>query len=129
MPRVVYAADTTVGMDGDQPSQRPFETASPLAARLGLKVRTAWGLGQEAGLAAEATATSGTILVCWEHKRIVSDLLPAILGGQAPPGLPAKWHRDRFDVVLRLDRISPDAPWRFQQSSPCLLAGDSASPL
>ena len=126
-PRVVYAAGPAVGADGDQPSRRPFKTASPVAARLGLKVRTAWALGQEAKLAAEATATSGTILICSKHRRIMSALLPAILGDQDPPGLPARWNGHRFDIVLRLDMISPDAPWRYQQSSPCLMAGDSAS--
>ena len=131
-PHVVYAADPDgggVGDGDDGPSRRPFETVSPLAARLGLQVRTAWALGQEAELAREASATTGTILICWEHKRIVSALLPALLDGQEPAGLPAKWHRERFDVVLRLDRIAPDAPWRFQQCWPCLLAGDAASPV
>ena len=119
-PAVIYAAD---------PSQRPYETIRPLAARLGLKPITTYAVGQEPALAAELTTLSGVVLVCWEHKAIVKTLLPDLVGEQRIDGLPQKWDGTRFDVALRLDRAAPGAPWSFRQLFPRLLSGDSDAPL
>jgi hypothetical protein len=105
-------------------SQRPFETVTPLAARLDLVPVTTWAVGQEGSLVKEITALSGVVLICWEHKRIISHILPKITGGQALLGLPSKWSGKRFDVVLRLDREKPDGAWSFRQLFPQLLSGD-----
>jgi hypothetical protein len=124
-PGEIYAADPA-SESGEEPSQRPSETVSPLADRLGLKINTTFALGQESDLATEVTSFSGgVILVCWEHKKIVETLLPAIGKEQKIPGIPTKWSSDRFDVVLRFDRLSPDAPWSFRQLFPKLLSADS----
>ena len=49
---------------------------------------------------------SGVVLVCWEHKALVKDILPLLpLEGNSPP-VPTKWNDDRFDVVLRFDRAA-----------------------
>jgi hypothetical protein len=127
-PSVIYAADPNATI-GDEPSQRPFETVIPLAARLGLTPDTKFALGQEAQLAEEFVGQAGVVLVAWEHKAIARDLLPAITNGQTLPGMPTKWDGTRFDVVLRFDRMSPEAPWSFRQLCPCLLSGDSATPM
>jgi hypothetical protein len=84
-PSVIYAADPTA-MSGDEPSQRPFETVAPLAARLGLKPNTKFALGQEAQLANAVVDQTGVVLVSWEHKAIARALLPAIAKGQSLPG-------------------------------------------
>jgi hypothetical protein len=124
-PAIIFAANPEAN-SGDEPSQRPFETVAPLADRLGLKPDTTYALGQEPQLAAKVVGlTGGVVLVCWEHKAIVSALLPAITGGQVIPGMPTKWNGDRFDVVLRFDRTSPGALWSFRQLFPRLLSGDS----
>ena len=124
-PAVIYAANPNAST-GEESSQRPFETVTPLADRLGLKPDTTYALGQEADLAAKIVGlTGGVVLVCWEHKAIISALLPAIVGGQIIPGLPAKWNGDRFDVVLRFDRATPGTLWSFRQLFPRLLSGDS----
>ncbi len=127
-PAVIYAADPRAET-GDEPSQRPYETIRPLAARLGLKPITTYAVGQEPALAAELTALSGVVLVCWEHKAIVKTLLPDLVGEQRIDGLPQKWDGTRFDVALRLDRAAPGAPWSFRQLFPRLLSGDSDAPL
>lgn len=127
-PSVIYAADPSA-TTGDEPSQRPFETVTPLAARLGLTPNTTHAVGQEAQLAAAVLGQTGVVLVGWEHKAIVRALLPAIANGQGIQGMPTKWDGARFDVVLRFDRASPGAPWSFRQLCPCLLSGDSAAPL
>jgi hypothetical protein len=127
-PTVIYAADPTSVADGE-PSQRPFETIEPLAERLHLAPLTRWGHGDEAQLAAEIIELTGVVLVCWEHKLIASALLPALLGTRNLPGVPSKWDGARFDVVLRLDRAFPGAPWSFRQLFPRILAGDTEVPL
>src|SRR5271157_6306328 len=68
------------------------------------------------------SAKPGVALVAWEHKAIARDLLPAITDHKSLPGMPTKWDGTRFDVVLRFDRTSPEAPWSFRQLCPCLLS-------
>jgi hypothetical protein len=123
-PSAIYAANPdTPG--GAEPSQRPFETITPLAARLNLTPFVTYAVGQEPQLFAEIVNRTGVVLVCWEHKAIVSAILPAIAGGQPLPGMPKKWDGARFDVVLRFDRSAPGAPWSFRQLFPRLQSGDS----
>jgi hypothetical protein len=127
-PSVIYAADPNA-TTGDEPSRRPFETVSPLAIRLGLTPDTTYAVGEEAQLATTVVGQAGVVFVAWEHKAIARDLLPAIANGQSLPGMPTKWDGKRFDVVLRFDRTSPEAPWTFFQLCPCLLSGDLATPM
>jgi hypothetical protein len=128
-PAIIYAANPDAGT-GEEPSQRPFETVTPLADRLGLKPDTTYALGQEPQLAAKLVGQAGgVVLVCWEHKAIANALLPAIVGDQIVPGMPTKWNGERFDVVLRFDRASPGALWSFRQLFPRLLSGDSDAAL
>jgi hypothetical protein len=127
-PSAIYAADPNA-TTGDEPSQRPYETVIPLADRLGLTADTTYAVGQEDQLANAIDSQIGVVLVAWEHKAIARDLLPAIAKEQSLPGMPTNWNGMRFDVVLRFDRTSPEAPWSFRQLCPCLLSGDSANPM
>jgi hypothetical protein len=127
-PDVIYAANPTRGIASDDadngPSQRPFETVKPLGDRLEREPVTKWAVGQEANLIEEIKASSGIVLVCWEHKRIINSILPDIEKGQVLSGLPQKWDGTRFDVVLRFDRDATGA-WSFRELFPQLLSGDS----
>jgi hypothetical protein len=127
-PAVIYAANPTA-QTGDDPSQRPFETISPLAARLNLKSVVKFALRQEPSLVAEVVGLTGVVLVSWEHNAIAAAILPAIAHGQTISGMPPKWDGTRFDVVLRFDRSAPGAPWSFRQLFPRLLSGDSDTPM
>jgi hypothetical protein len=141
-PGVIYAANPNAAPAAgaapddpndppDPPSQRPFETISPLAAKLnkGPPVNE-FAQNEEAALVADVVQKEGVVLICWEHKRIISAILPALLKGQAnTPNVPKKWHGSRFDVVLRLDRSSANDPWKLKQMFPQLMAGDSDDPL
>jgi hypothetical protein len=127
-PGAIYAANPVSGA-GEEVSQRPLQTVRPLAERLHLTPITHWGHGDENRVAADVTKRTGVVLVCWEHKLIASALLPALLGTQKLPGVPSKWHGDRFDVVLRLDRAAAAEPWSFQQQFPRLLSGDTDVPM
>jgi hypothetical protein len=132
-PSIVYAGDPNQDVDptgsGHARSKRPFETFKPLCDRIHLEPITRWGVGQEAHLVSEISKLTGVVLVCWEHKHVVSDILPQLAKDQVLLGLPAKWDGQRFDVVLRFDRVTPGAPWSFRQLFPRLLAGDSDLPL
>ena len=100
----------------------------PVAKRLHLDPNTSYGVTQEADLVKDMTRLTGVVLVFWEHKAIVEDIVPALVRKQVLPGIPTKWDGDRFDVLLRFDRAFPDAPWSFRQLSPRLLDGDMDLP-
>jgi hypothetical protein len=125
-PSMIYAA-TPGGRQNHGPSNRPAETVAPLGEKLELDVETKYGLGGEADLMRDVLGQSGIVLICWEHHAIITDILPAI--PSVSGHLPKKWNGDRFDVVLRFDGSSPSGPFAFRQLSPCLLAGDSSTPL
>jgi hypothetical protein len=127
-PAAIYAANP-LSTSGHPPSHRPWETISPLAARLRVTPITTYALGSEDDLVKEITGLTGVVLVCWEHKAIYKKILPAVAKGQPLRGMPTDWKGDRFDVVLRFDRSVPDAPWSFRQLFPRLLSGDSDIPL
>ena len=130
-PDAIYAADPQAEASAadPEPSQRPFETATPLAARLGQDLLAQFGVGQEQQLVDAVTQRSGVVLICWEHKAIAKTIVPLLLNGQQIPGVPAKWDGKRFDVVFRFDRDDAGKPWSFKQLCPCLMSGDSPDPM
>ncbi|KAA2266100.1 hypothetical protein F0L68_02990 [Solihabitans fulvus] len=113
-PTAVYAAKP----DGDA-SQRPSQTVTPLAARLGVQLNTSHGKGDEAALVAELTALRGATLVSWQHEEIPA--LAQHFGAQPAP--PTQWPDDRFDVVWVFTKQSSGS-WVFGQVPELLLAGD-----
>jgi hypothetical protein len=125
-PSFIYAATPGDRANHDA-SRRPAETVSPLAAKLGLKLNSKYGLGAEGNLMREVLALSGIVLICWEHHAIINSILPAI--PSVSGFLPAKWKGDRFDVALRFDGASPSGPFAFRALYPCLLVGDSTAAL
>ncbi|WP_257164603.1 histidine phosphatase family protein [Bradyrhizobium sp. SRS-191] len=128
-PQAVYAADPDSAEDGSDPSRRPYETVLELAARVGLaKPNTSFAKGQEAALVAALLPLSGTVLVAWEHKAIITDILPRLPVSNADK-LPTHWSGKRFDVVLRFDRLAGGADFKFTELHPCLMPGDSDKPL
>ena len=68
-PTAIYALNPNA-TTGDDPSQRPFETITPLAARLTLTPIVKYPLGAEHDLVAEIVGLAGVVLVSWEHKAI-----------------------------------------------------------
>lgn len=128
-PQAVYAADPDSTKDGSEPSRRPYETVLDLAARVGLdRPNTSFAKGQEAALVDALLPLAGTVLVAWEHKAIISDILPRLPVSNADQ-LPTHWSGKRFDVVLRLDRAAGATEFEFQELYPCLMPGDSTKPL
>jgi hypothetical protein len=128
-PDFIYAAKPDDDEHVAEVGKRPYETIIPLAQKLRIDPVIDFAKGQEGDLADRLGRLSGVVLVSWEHKAIVQSLLPALLGAQETPEVPSRWDDARFDVVLRLDREAPGAPWTFRQLCPCLLSGDSDVPL
>jgi hypothetical protein len=137
-PATIYAADPkqsglptpnpNAASDDDgppEPSQRPYETVIPLAAKLKLKTVTRFALGDEQELVDAVLDHTGVALICWEHKAIWKRIFPALANGKKIPNLPKKWNGSRFDVVLRFTRSDAKAKWTFKQLFPQLLSGDS----
>jgi hypothetical protein len=128
-PAKIYAA--TPGAD-DQPnkgpSRRPAETIAPLAARLNLTPDEKIAKGDEKHLVEKVLQHEGVVLVCWEHKAIIEDILPK-LPVSNHKALPPKWSGDRFDVVLRFDRAKSGDQLVFKPLYPQLLPGDSNLPV
>jgi hypothetical protein len=123
-PSAIYAANPEA-VFLDETSQRPFQTVIPLSERLGITPITSYSVGQEVQLVSEVLHSSGVVLISWEHKAIAEKIVPGIAGEQKIEDLPHQWDETRYDVVLRFDRISPEAPWSFYQLCPCLISGDS----
>jgi hypothetical protein len=113
-PTAVYAA----APKGDA-GQRPSQTVTALAARLGVDLNLDHGKGDEAALVRDVTARHGVTLVSWQHEEI-----PAIVAalGAVAPAPPTSWPDDRFDVVWVFTRAANG--WAFQQVPQLLLAGD-----
>ncbi len=74
---VIYAAKPQPVTKKAKFSHRPFETATPLAERLQFPIRADYGVTQEQELADEIRKLTGVVIVFWEHKAIVTELIPA----------------------------------------------------
>jgi hypothetical protein len=129
-PDFVYAADPNEEPTGGHNiTQRPYETIIPLCKKLGISPTPKFGVGDEEDLVVEVTGLAGTVLICWEHKKIGEAVLPLIAAGQEIQGLPQHWDSKRFDAVLRFDREGPQSPWQFHQRFPLRMDGDSDQPM
>ena len=126
-PAVLYAAapeDSKGSSDGSK-SERPLETITPLAKKLGLTIDTNFTKGQEAQVAEAAMAEGGVVLVCWQHQdaHLIAN---AILGDDTTA--PQKWPGDRYDIVWVFD-LQPGGSYSFTQVPQMLLAGDVPDPI
>ena len=106
------------GKDGDH--GRPFETLTPLAAKLGTAIDVTYGLGEEQELARRVLASGGVVLISWEHKRI-PQIANAILGNDTTA--PQAWPDERFDLVWVFD-LQPGGGYAFSQRPQLVLGGD-----
>src|SRR4029077_345771 len=84
-------------------NHRTYETILPLSELIELKTNPQFKEGQEVALARAVSepSTSGVVLICWEHTRIVNAEHDAmahnIVGLLNPPRLPKVWPDARFD--------------------------------
>lgn len=106
-------------------SCRPEQTLTPLSQLLGSKVplNLSFAQGEEAEVAAAATACAGVALIAWQHEDIPV-IAGAILGKTGV--VPSQWPASRFDVVWVFD-LQPGGEYSFNQVPQMLLAGDLPS--
>ncbi|AJX31047.1 hypothetical protein [Burkholderia oklahomensis] len=105
-------------------SERPIDTITPLAHKLGLAICDTYTKGQEKELAEAAVASKGSVLIAWQHEDIpaIADAIP--LGKDT---VPQKWPDDRFDLVWVFDLDAASGKYRFNQVPQLLLKGDRNS--
>jgi broad specificity phosphatase PhoE len=108
-------------------SERPLQTLTPLAQKLGLPINLDHTKGHEDKLARTISTINGVVLVCWQHESILS--IVKGLKPELPAALPHEWPDDRFNVIFRLRRAPGAAPWVFDQLAPVMLQGDASSPI
>lgn len=135
VPTKLFAADPAekgkVKGGDDEPSQRPYETITAVAAKLGLTIDVSYAKEKYKHVADAALACDGVMLIAWQHQDI-----PAIGAhllkhtGATGIALPTNWPEDRYDLVWVFDRPAGSGPiTAFTQVPQLLLAGDQDSVL
>jgi hypothetical protein len=103
-------------------SERPVETITPLASKLGLTPKTHKKSDTDK-VATDAMACGGIALISWQHELIPS-IANAIVGNTTT--VPQQWPGARFDIVWVFDLDPSSGSYSFTQVAQLLLAGDSA---
>jgi hypothetical protein len=135
VPQVIFASDdhkhpTGAAAKAGSNSKRPKETVTPLAAKLGVDIDKDYWLGDEPALAKAAAASTGVVLICWQHEAIPAIANQLIVPPDPIPKnwpVPQSWPGDRFDVVWIFDPGSTAGTWTFSQAPQNLLQGDKNS--
>jgi hypothetical protein len=132
-PLAIYAADPLDDKD-KEPSQRPFETVSPLAALLGLTIDAKHKKSDYDKVVKDALAKPGPVLICWQHELIVSigqEILKQTNTTKItlPPNWPTGKNGARYDLVWVFSRKSGTGEIdSFTQLAQMLLQGDAPAP-
>lgn len=121
-PQFLYSSKPT-RRDG---SRRPFETITPLAERLAIRINANYQKREAEEMLGEVFLCEGPVLVCWQH-----DFIPLmanlILGDETTA--PQDWPGDRFDLVWVFDLDPAAGRYTFLQVPQNLLMGDWAVPI
>lgn len=117
-PDAVFAAAPA----GHVQSLRSKNTVESVADSLHVRLNLKFTKGDENKLVQEVLATSGVVLIAWEHKAIL-DIARMILGNAQSS--PQNWPDSRFDLVWVFDAPAEQTGWRFTQVPQLLLPHDS----
>jgi hypothetical protein len=142
-PAYLFASDPeSNGSDADDsgPSQRPYETLSPLAARLGLTIDVHFKKSHYDKMVTKALERDGAVLIAWQHEDIAlltKDQQPGISQSiltqtqtSAKFNIPKDWPSGpqgaRYDLIFVFDRPAGKGPIEnFSLVAQMLLAGDA----
>jgi len=153
-PQFLYASDPDAkdasardAKSEKLPSQRPYETLLPVAAKLGLTIDTSFTKKHYDTMVTDALAQAGVVLIAWQHEDIplqngdggpgISQEILTQTGTTGTLGIPATWPETpegqaRYDLVWVFNRPSGTGPIAsFTMVPQLLLAGDlpwSAAP-
>jgi hypothetical protein len=141
-PQHIYAADHDP--TDREPSQRPYETVTALAAKLGLKISAKHKRNHYSEMVSEAVAKGGVVLISWQHEDLplqnadgqpgISQCILTATGTSGTLGVPTSWPKGskggaRYDLVWVFDRPSGNGPiQKFTQFAQMLLPGDETAP-
>jgi len=130
--------------DDAGPSQRPYETLTPLAAKLGLTIDTHDKKSHYDKMVEKALSREGVVLIAWQHEDIAlqtedkKDGISQVIltQTQTPDGkfnIPQTWPSGpqgaRYDLVFVFDRPAGTGPIEnFSLIAQMLLAGDAPLP-
>jgi hypothetical protein len=122
VPQYLFAA----GVGKHSHSERPEQTITPTAQKLGLSIDTTCLKGDEAAVARAAMECGGVALIAWEHQDIPT-IANAIVGNDTT--VPQQWPGPRFDLVWVFDLDASTGTYAFSQVPQLLLAGDIPDPI
>jgi hypothetical protein len=103
-------------------SRREFDTAEPLASRLGLDVDDDFGHSHEGRLRDSIMGDPRSTCVVWHHGGM-SHLVSGFPMGN-PQDVPDAWPEDRFDLIWILERRHDETVYTFAEANQSLLVGD-----
>lgn len=137
--------DSSSDTDDAGPSQRPYETLTPLAAKLGLTIDIRDKKSHYDKMVTKALDRDGAVLIAWQHEDIpllTKDGQPGISQSiltqtQTSAGtfnIPKTWPSGpqgaRYDLVFVFDRPAGKGPIEnFSLIAQMLLAGDAPPPV
>jgi hypothetical protein len=134
------------GADDSGPSQRPYQTLTPLAATLGLTIDVHYKKSHYDKMVTKALSRDGVVLIAWQHEDI------ALLTKDKQPGIsqsiltqtqtqtsakkfniPQTWPSGpqgaRYDLIFVFDRPTGEGPIEsFSLVAQTLLFGDAPAP-
>ena len=122
-PEYLFAESQDAPGSEAKKSQREVQTMAPLAEMLGIEPDFSFGRGQETEAAAAAKQCAGPVLMAWEHHKLL-ELARAI---SSDAGIPEKWPKERYDLVLVFRLQADGEAYSFEQVPQLLLAGDTVS--
>jgi hypothetical protein len=119
-PQFLFASDPTAKHADDAtdegPSNRPYETLIPLAAKLGRPPHVSYGKSHYPKMVTAALACDGVVLIAWQHEDIplttktgdpgISQEILTQTRTTATLGVPTTWPSARYDLVFVFDRPS-----------------------
>lgn len=128
-PQFIFASKAAPHTGSD--SMRPQETVTPLIDKLqkngnGVTVNFEFLKGEEPAAADLALGCQGVVLICWEHKNILTIVNEILKNQPETPGIPRKWPGDHYDLVWIFDWNAGTGMYEFNQVPQILLAGDTA---
>jgi hypothetical protein len=142
-PQFLFASDPAAKPDDDAgdegPSQRPYETLTAVATKLGLTIDKSHRKKHYAEMLKAALACDGAVLIAWQHEDIalkrktvdpgISQVILTETGTTKTFDIPTSWPVGpagaRYDLVFVFDRPSGSGPiTAFTLFPQQLLAGD-----
>ncbi len=145
-PQALFAANPTNSKNGasaagadnsKEPSQRPYETLTAVAAALGssgkpLAIDASFSQKHYDKMITAALASSGAVLIAWQHEDIPAIGQTILTQTKTPSGtvkIPSTWSGSRYDLVWVFNRPrGSGAVVSFSIFAQMLLAGDGPAP-